>query len=606
MVNRWGVICAVLVVLTFAAPARAEGVFPFFEPPETLGDGADRIVALDFNGDGWADVAGVQSRAGKAMLVLNGEEEFADAQTVALGDSTSVADAVAAGDLDGDGRDELLATLGESGTLAVFSGRASGGLGAPDVYPLRSPVGTRGTGVAVADVDGDGDLDVLAAFGESATVLLNDGHGTLTPGAAAVTIPNVGKLLLVKLGGDDDPDLVVLSPWTVSVLPGAAGAGFGSPVDYPLAADGTAIASGDVNGDGRPDIAVTYEWLGLEPTSPALLLGKADGGLTPVRGALTADAVVLADFDGDGAIDEYTAGIQPRFLTGGGPFTFRSQAQSDTARWEWSLAAADFDHDGKLDIASASEFADVTVRYATGPQLIPSDANTFLGEATLGYAGGGLAVPFTNEGGGVARDLEPVVEGDTDDFAIDMNTCDGAVLKVEENCWIFVNFKPKTVGEKSIDVGLAPPDSRILWSVTLDGTAEAAPPHVEDPGQPQLVIGTVLRPGRISSTPQTSPRITAIVPGAPSFARPTLASLRRSGLRVTQRFGTAERVTWTLEYRGTVLARAQRSVRVGSTTVTLKLSSAGKRLLLKRKPASLTLRTKGTLERVTTVKLRRG
>src|SRR5689334_19367051 len=164
MVNRCGVICAVLIVLTFAAPARAEVVFPFFEPPETLGDGADRIVALDFNGDGWADVAGVRARAGKAMLVLNGEEEFADAQTVALGDSTSVADAVAAGDLDGDGRDELLATLGESGTLAVFSGRASGGLGAPDVYPLRSPAGTRGTGVAVADVDGDGDLDALAAF----------------------------------------------------------------------------------------------------------------------------------------------------------------------------------------------------------------------------------------------------------------------------------------------------------------------------------------------------------------------------------------------------------------------------------------------------------
>src|SRR5690349_24689667 len=115
MVNRCGVICAVLVVLTFASPARAEVVFPFFEPPETLGDGADRIVALDFNGDGWADVAGLQARAGKAMLVLNGEEEFADAQTVALGDSTSVADAVAPGELDGHGRHELLSTRCQSG-----------------------------------------------------------------------------------------------------------------------------------------------------------------------------------------------------------------------------------------------------------------------------------------------------------------------------------------------------------------------------------------------------------------------------------------------------------------------------------------------------------
>src|SRR5205823_745760 len=156
-----------------------------------------RIVALDFNGDGWADVGGVQASAGKATLMLNGEAGFADAQTVGLGDTTSVADAVAAGDLDGDGRDELLAALGESGKLVVFRGRATGGLGTPEVYVLRSPDGARGGGVAVADVDGDGDLDVVAAFGEGATVLLNDGHGSLTPSAGAVPIPKVGKLLLV-------------------------------------------------------------------------------------------------------------------------------------------------------------------------------------------------------------------------------------------------------------------------------------------------------------------------------------------------------------------------------------------------------------------------
>ena len=95
-------------------------------------------------------------------------------------------------------------------------------------------------------------------------------------------------------------------------------------------------------------------------------------------------------------------------------------------------------------------------------------------------------------------------------------------------------------------------------------------------------------------------------PAAAKVTRSTLASLRRSGLRFTQQFGTAERVTWTLEHRGTVLARARRTVTVGRTSVTLKLTAAGKRVLGKRKPTTLTLRTKGTLERMTTVKLRRG
>jgi hypothetical protein len=98
----------------------------------------------------------------------------------------------------------------------------------------------------------------------------------------------------------------------------------------------------------------------------------------------------------------------------------------------------------------------------------------------------------------------------------------------------------------------------------------------------------------------------AVRPGVPAFARPTLAGLRRSGLRVTQTLSTTETVTWTLEHRGTVLARTQRRFAGGRVTVTLKLTAAGKRVLARRKPASLTLRTKGTLERVATVRLRRG
>ncbi len=602
MVNRSVIVCVLVATLTVAAPARA-AVFPFFEPPEPLGATADRIVALDFNGDGWADVAGV--RGSDATLVLNGEEEFADAQTVTLG-SQSVPVGVAGGDLDGDGRDEFVTTLGDSGSLVVFRGRATGGLGTPDVYALRSPEGAGSTGVAVADVDGDGDRDIVAGFGDSATVMVNDGHGALTPSAGAVAIPRPYALRLVKLAGDDDPDLVILSAHALTVLPGAAGAGFGSPVTYNLHGGGTAFDAGDIDGDGRPDVAVSYE---TRYEGPDIFRGTADAGLAPLTGSgRWASALALADFDGDGAIDEYVTGYQPGFATGSGTFAWLASAESEQSSLESALAVADFDHDGKLDVASAASYTgDVAVRYSTGPQLVPSDANTFLGEATIGYRGPLLAVPIMNEGGGVARDLEPVVEGDTDDFRIDMDTCRGAVLTVEENCWIYVHFEPKTTGDKAVDVGLVAPDSRILWTVTLDGTAKPAPQPEDDTptGQQQLWIGANTPQPRPRPVAPTPPRIAAVRPGTPSFTRPTLASLRRSGLRITQTFGTAERVTWTLESRGTVLARARRTVTVGRTTVTLKLTYAGKRVLAKRKPATLTLRAKGTLERVATVRLRR-
>ena len=262
MLKRLVASCAVVCALTVAAPARAS-VFPFLQPPERLERAGGQVVALDFNGDGWVDVAGVQRVPDKASLVLNGEDGFGEPQTTEIDDgSRSFAASAAAGDLDGDGRDELIATTGERGSLVIFKGRASGGLGTPEVLSLRAWADSRRTLLGVADLDGDGDLDVVAAYGESATVLVNDGDGALTPSAGAVTLPSyLSELKLVKLAGDADPDLVVIGGYALTVLPGAAGAGFGTPVNHPIDAQGAALAASDVNRDGRPDLSVVYDSL---------------------------------------------------------------------------------------------------------------------------------------------------------------------------------------------------------------------------------------------------------------------------------------------------------------------------------------------------------
>lgn len=594
MVNRIVSACVVVAALVFATPAHA-WIFPFYEPPDPLGGAADKIVALDFDGNGWPDVAGVSRANGDATLVLNEEVGFEEAQAVAVPGKTGGAVAVAAGDLNGDGREELVAALGDSGSLVVFSGRASGGLGTPVEHVLRPEQLTRWTDVDLADVDGDGDLDVLAAFGTSATVLVNDGRGVLTPSAGAIAIPQAQALTLAKLAGDTDPDLVVLGDSALTVLPGATDAGFGSPVAYPLASSGADLATGDIDGDGLVDVLTSV-----------VFRGKADGGLEPLAGTSAAfDALLLADFDGDGVMDRYTAGYSAAFAHGlPGTFGVHGWAESEGApHWEQSLAAADFDGDELLDVASAEPSSEgLNVRYFTGPQLVPSDANTefngSVGSRSM------LAVPVVNEGGGVARGLEAVVDGD-DAFEVDLHECQNAVLKVGEQCWMHVFFHPTASGEHTADVGVVAERSGSLWVVTFSGLARAVPPFVPTP-TPTPGAGTLLfpRPPRENPPPPVAV-MKAVRPGVPAFTRPTLAGLRRSGLRVTQTIGTAETVTWTLEHRGTVLARTQRKSAAGRVTVTLKLTPAGKRLLAKRKPASLTLRTKGTLERVATVKFRR-
>ena len=593
MVNRIVSACVVVAALTLPAPAQA-WVFPFFEP-EPIAGAVDDVVTLDFDGDGRPDVAGISRSAGTVTLVRNGAGGFGAPQTVTVPGKTEGDVALAAADLDGDGRDELLATLGDSGTLLVFAG---GELGAPAVHALRDEQPVRATAVDTGDVDGDGDVDVVAAFGTSATVLVNDG-GTLTPAAGAVTIPTPYDLELVALGGDDDPDLVVLSGFTLAVLNGADAAGFGPPVSHELGDEGAALATGDVDGDGRTDVAVAYQIAHGSP--PGLFKGTSTGGLQPLTGGgVNAEALLLADFDGDGGTDRYSARYSPAFAHGiAGAFSVHGWAQEDgDHHWERAVATADFDGDGMLDVVSARPA--LTVRTFTGPQLVPSDANTWLGQSTVGTTGGPMiAVPVRNQGGGVARDLEAVVDGDAD-FVVDLHECGDAVLAVGDQCWMRVWFRAQAVGERSADIGVVAENSGIVWlGVGID------PPPAPAPTPTETTHG--FRPPTPREAQQPTPRTMppkAVRPAAPTLKRTTLASLRRSGLRFQQSFGTAERVTWTLEHRGTVLARVRRTVTVGRVSVTLKLTATGKRVLAKRKPKSLTLRTKGTLDRVTTVKVR--
>ena len=179
-------------------------------------------------------------------------------------------------------------------------------------------VGKGPGGVALADVDGDGKLDVLTANGGSrdVTLLLGDGLGRFAPAPGwPVALPIAPHVVAAGAGfvavtGHDSNDVFVIRtarrPPVVSSFPAIAGF---TPHNH-----GLAIA--DFNGDATPDLATSNH----NGNSVSILLGDDRGGFRPARGSPFAVGrapypLAVADFNADGKMDVATPDVQGDTVT---------------------------------------------------------------------------------------------------------------------------------------------------------------------------------------------------------------------------------------------------------------------------------------------------
>jgi hypothetical protein len=265
----------------------------------------DALTVAELNGDGKLDIAVQTDSAQKvAVLLGHGDGTFADPQSYDTDYYTAYASlfGLAAGDIDGDGATDLIT----SNSLLFNDGH-----GSFKATPYASS--DEALRVSVADLNHDKKFDVITVD-SSAAVYLNDAMGGLSkPGYYSAGFQWLSLQLSAvapgDLDGDGDPDLAV-SFWShlngtrggVSVLLNAGDGTFAASVNYESGADVGSVAIGDLNGDKHADLVVSGG--GYNDVNTKIFLNRGDGSFADYVPVLfPTDNVVLRDMDGDGSLD---------------------------------------------------------------------------------------------------------------------------------------------------------------------------------------------------------------------------------------------------------------------------------------------------------------
>ena len=280
------------------------------------------IVTGDFNNSGHQGLAtGLINNEGVVILSGHGDGTFAPSSAAFANALSQPISAVQPADFNADGNLDLAITGQISGVSPVVLGYGKGAFSTAGNLYTTSFAGGFPMGVAVGDFNADGKLDAAVANGLGAlpgfsgvAVSLGNGDSTFTQasGSPISLGQSLSAIITCDFNGDGKLDLAVTDTAgnAVIILLGNGDGTFGAPITIPVGNSPYAIVAGDFNSDGKLDLAVANYGDG----TITVLLGNGNGTFTQAGGSPYAVGqypyqIAAADFNGDGKLDLATTNL---------------------------------------------------------------------------------------------------------------------------------------------------------------------------------------------------------------------------------------------------------------------------------------------------------
>ena len=426
-----GLACASTTKFTpvFSPNKTSIGTNDFSTKVDFTTGAATRSVAIgDIDGDGKPDLVVANSNSNTVSVFRN----TSSSGSISSGSFSAKVDfttgsgplSVAIGDIDGDGKPDLVVANFNDNTVSVFRNTSSSGSITSSSFAAKVDFATgSGSGpywVAIGDIDGDGKPDLAVANQSSNTVSVlrnTSSTGSITSSSFAANVDFATgsapvSVVIGDIDGDGKPDLAVVnsSSYNVSVLRNTSNSGsissssFATNVDFATGSVPISVAIGDIDGDGKPDLAVANFNGGISvlrnTSSSGSITSSSFSAKVDFTTGFTPFSVAIGDIDGDGKPDlavvnngSNTVSIYRNTSSSGSiaSSSFAAKVDFATGSSPRSVAIGDIDGDGKPDLAIANSSGTVSVlRNADIPPTITSFT------PTLAKPGDAVTITGTN------------------------------------------------------------------------------------------------------------------------------------------------------------------------------------------------------------------